>query len=541
MIPMAYQALYRKWRPKTFEEVLGQGATVKTLRRQIETGRIAHAYLFCGCRGTGKTTIAKIMSRAINCEHPNHGDPCGECACCRDILKETSLDVIEMDAASKSRVEDMRDLLEQVVYPPQMGKYKVYIIDEVHMLSTSAFNALLKTMEEPPEYLVFILATTEPQKVPATILSRVQRFDFGRIPTHLMVERMKEALAEMNLSAEEEALQIIARSAEGAMRDAFSILDMCVSAAEGGIITADGIRDLLGTSDKDFLFRFADQIAKRNEDGVIRQVDELMRSGKEPQVFLKDLSAHFRSLLTVKSLRKNAAELLSITPEEEKIYRRQAETFSAARLLSLLDLFMTAEGSMRYAAFPRIGLEAAVLRACQPVQDAEDSALVEKVSELENELQNLKMRIAEGATDVQPKVNVEVVKAAESKLPPPAASKASPPVDEGELWKKAFKLIKQKNPAIVGFLNSVRSLGLRDGTLSLVVDEKDSSRIAYLLQPERKTLIASALFETAGYEVPFTISIFKKEKTGEEHASQQAQLVETFGREAVQIIEGGNP
>ena len=184
---MAYQALYRKWRPQTFEQVLGQTATVKTLRRQIEDGRIAHAYLFCGCRGTGKTTMAKLMSRAINCLNPNHGDPCGQCETCRAIISETTMDVLELDAASNNSVDNIRELLEQVRYPAQLGRYKVYIIDEVHMLSTAAFNALLKTLEEPPAHVVFILATTEPQKLPATILSRVQRYDFGRIPSSLMV------------------------------------------------------------------------------------------------------------------------------------------------------------------------------------------------------------------------------------------------------------------------------------------------------------------------------------------------------------------
>ena len=310
---MAYQALYRKWRPQTFEQVLGQTATVKTLRRQIEAGRIAHAYLFCGCRGTGKTTMAKLMSRAINCFEPVDGEPCGKCASCTAIASETTMDVIEMDAASNSRVEEMRELLEQVMYPPQLGKYKVYIIDEVHMLSNSAFNALLKTLEEPPAHVVFILATTEPQKLPATILSRVQRYDFGRIPSELMVERMREALNDLGITAEDEALRMVARAAEGAMRDAFSILDMCVAGAESGTITAAQTRDMLGTSDREFLFAFFDILANRDECGVMHKVDELMRSGREPQVFLRELSGHSRALLTVKAVKQDAASILDVT------------------------------------------------------------------------------------------------------------------------------------------------------------------------------------------------------------------------------------
>ena len=299
---MAYQALYRKWRPQTFEQVLGQTATVRTLRRQVEEGRVAHAYLFCGCRGTGKTSMAKLMSRAINCLHPDHGDPCGQCEACRAILSETTMDVLELDAASNNSVDNIRELLEQVRYPAQLGRYKVYIIDEVHMLSTAAFNALLKTLEEPPAHVVFILATTEPQKLPATILSRVQRYDFGRIPSELMVSRMRQALEELGIEAEDEALAIVARAAEGAMRDAFSILDMCVAGAEDGRITAALTRELLGTSDREFLFSFFDLLSARDEGGVMQKVDELMRSGREPQVFLRELGAHCRALLTVRAV-----------------------------------------------------------------------------------------------------------------------------------------------------------------------------------------------------------------------------------------------
>ncbi|MEG0125741.1 MAG: DNA polymerase III subunit gamma/tau, partial [Clostridia bacterium] len=393
---MAYQALYRRWRPTTFEQVVGQTATVKTLRRQIMAGRIAHAYLFCGCRGTGKTTMAKLMSRAINCKNPNEGDPCGECEACRAIMNETTMDVLELDAASNNSVDNIRDLLEQVRYPAQIGKYKVYIIDEVHMLSTAAFNALLKTLEEPPPQVVFILATTEPQKLPATILSRVQRYDFGRIPTMLMIERMRLALEELQLGAEDEALQMVARAAEGAMRDAFSILDMCVAGAQDGMITAAQVRDVLGTSDREFLFAFMQLVAQRDVAGVMRKVDELMRSGREPQVFLRELSAHCRALLTVKAITVDAASILDVTTEDEKRYREQAEAFSQVRLLRVMDLLMHAEGELRFASTPRIGLEAAVLHACEESAGEDGGALLERIGELEAKLAQLEKDLASG-------------------------------------------------------------------------------------------------------------------------------------------------
>ncbi len=282
---MGYRALYREWRSNTFAEVLGQDAVVKTLLRQITTGRVAHAYLFCGSKGTGKTSLAKIMSRAINCRQPIGGEPCGVCDVCKAILSESTLDVLELDAASNNSVDNIRDLLEQVRYPAQLGKYKVYIIDEVHMLSIAAFNALLKTLEEPPEHVVFILATTEPQRIPATILSRVQRFDISRIPAILIQERMGKALERLQIGAEKEALQMIARAAEGAMRDAWSILDMAVSAAVNNMITTEIVRDILGAADKDFLFGFADVLAARDTRGVMEQIDQLIRAGHRRRCF----------------------------------------------------------------------------------------------------------------------------------------------------------------------------------------------------------------------------------------------------------------
>ena len=276
---MAYQALYRQWRPKDFSSMVAQEAVISTLRNQVMSGRVAHAYLFCGSRGTGKTSTAKILARAINCEHPVGGDPCGQCESCRRLLADESMDVMEIDAASNNGVEEIRNLRETVKYPPQQGKYKVYIIDEVHMLSTSAFNALLKTLEEPPAYVVFILATTEPQKLPATILSRCQRFDFGRIPAHQIAGRLRQAAEGAKAEASENALMLIARAAEGGMRDALSILDMCLGYSNQ--VTEDLVRNVLGTSDRSFLFRFADALEKEDASAVMRMIDELMRAGRK--------------------------------------------------------------------------------------------------------------------------------------------------------------------------------------------------------------------------------------------------------------------
>ena len=555
---MAYQALYRKWRPQTFEQVLGQTATVRTLRRQIEDGRIAHAYLFCGCRGTGKTTMAKLMSRAINCQNPNHGDPCGQCEACRAIMSETTMDVLELDAASNNSVDNIRELLEQVRYPAQLGRYKVYIIDEVHMLSTAAFNALLKTLEEPPAHVVFILATTEPQKLPATILSRVQRYDFGRIPSPLMVDRMREALDDLGMEAEEEALRMVARAAEGAMRDAFSILDMCVAGAEDGKVTAALTRELLGASDREFLFGFFDLLSSRDEGGVMQKIDELMRSGREPQAFLREMSAHCRALLTVKAVRQDAASILDVTEEDEARYRAQAEGVSQGRLLRMLDLFMRAEGELRFASTPRIGLESAALHACEPASGEDAAALAERVEELEARLARLEGDIESGklvpaaaAPAAAPAPGADAPAKAEAPAAKPAAKAAPAPKaapvsgDAKAIWDKALQDLAKNEPPLYGLLRKERFIGAR-GTVYQVLIPASKKEFSYvrLNQQARRDRIAKALSDAAG--MPLTFEAVLEQDAAEkrmESVRDEAQrtLIEAFGRDLVQIDEGEKP
>ena len=554
---MAYQALYRKWRPQTFEQVLGQTATVKTLRRQIEDGRIAHAYLFCGCRGTGKTTMAKLMSRAINCLNPSHGDPCGQCEACRAIMNETTMDVLELDAASNNSVDNIRELLEQVRYPAQLGRYKVYIIDEVHMLSTAAFNALLKTLEEPPAHVVFILATTEPQKLPATILSRVQRYDFGRIPSSLMVGRMREALDDLGVEAEEEALRMVARAAEGAMRDAFSILDMCVAGAEDGKITAALTRDLLGASDREFLFSFFDLLSSRDEGGVMRKVDELMRSGREPQAFLREVSAHCRALLTVKAVSRDAASILDVTEEDEARYRAQAEGMSQGRLLRMLDLFMRAEGELRFASTPRIGLESAALHACEPASGEDAAALSERVEELEAKLARLENDLQSGklvpaaAPSAAPASGGDAPAKAEAPAAKPAAKIAPVPKpapvsgDAKAIWDKALQDLAKNEPPLYGLLRKERFIGAK-GTVYQVLIPASKKEFSYvrLNQQARRDRIAKALSDAAGTPLTFEAVLEQNaEEKRMESVRDEAQrtLIEAFGRDLVQIDEGEKP
>ena len=384
---MSYQALYRAWRPRTFSEICDQDAVVRTLRRQVETDRIAHAYLFCGTRGTGKTTAAKVLSRAINCLHPVNGDPCGECEICKALSGENCMDVLEIDAASNTGVDDIRELRDKIQYPPAMTRYKVYIIDEVHMLSTGAFNALLKTLEEPPKHAVFILATTEPQKLPATILSRCQRFDFHRIRVEAIVSRLQVVLDGIGRSADMEALLEIARAAEGAMRDALSLLDVCLSFTEGAV-TAELARDVLGTTGRDFMFEFADALIAYDAAAALGMIDDAMRRGSDPRVFSLDAANHLRGVLLAEVAGEQLDRILEITPEDAQRFREQAGRANREQLMRAMELFMRVESEMKWATQPRTILELAAVRACHPEQEAE--------SDLRERLDRMEKRIGSG-------------------------------------------------------------------------------------------------------------------------------------------------
>ncbi|MBR5377227.1 MAG: DNA polymerase III subunit gamma/tau, partial [Lachnospiraceae bacterium] len=310
---MAYQALYRKFRPETFEDVCGQDPIVTTLKNQIKTERIGHAYLFCGTRGTGKTTVAKIFSRAVNCESPKEdGSPCLECSMCKGIQDGSLMNVIEIDAASNNGVEDVRTIIDEVSYSPAKGRYKVYIIDEVHMLSIPAFNALLKTLEDPPGYVIFILATTDPGKLPITILSRCQRYDFRRMSIDIMTGRMRKLTGIEGNEVEDRALRFIARLADGSMRDALSLLDRCLAFNYGQILTYDKALDVLGAVDTSVYIEFMDLIIKADLTGAIRLLDDNIMRGREIGTFVNDLIWHMRNMLLLSTSRESRADIADV-------------------------------------------------------------------------------------------------------------------------------------------------------------------------------------------------------------------------------------
>lgn len=371
-----YQALYRKFRPKTFDELLGQSHITTTLKHQVEKGNIGHAYLFSGTRGTGKTSAAKIFSRAVNCLNLQDGNPCNECDSCKGILDETIMDVIEMDAASNNSVDDVRDLRDKVIYPPSRTKYKVYIIDEVHMLSKGAFNALLKTLEEPPKHLIFILATTEPERLPQTILSRCQRFDFKRITNIHIIHNMRSISNSLNIDIEEKALSLIARNSDGAMRDALSLLDQCISFNEGEITYEDATK-ILGITNEDLIFNMVNDILEKSLEKTLETIDDIIQNGKDIHQFIKDLTYHFRNLMVVKTS-KNPEEIMESEDLEGII--AQSKQMELEYILKSLQILTTAEANSKWSTQPRIILEMAMIKL---VKLEEELSLEERIKRLE--------------------------------------------------------------------------------------------------------------------------------------------------------------
>lgn len=546
---MGYQALYRRYRPARFEDFVGQEAVIKTLRSQIMSGRIAHAYLFCGTRGTGKTSTAKVFARAVNCEHPENGDPCGVCPTCKALAEENSLDILEIDAASNNGVDEIRDLREKVKYPPQTGRYRVYIIDEVHMLSQGAFNALLKTLEEPPAYVVFILATTEPQKLPATILSRCQRFDFGRIPAHQIIERLHVALEEGQIQAEDAALARIARAAEGGMRDAWSIMDMCLSYAqeEDGGLTEELVLRVLGAADKSFLFAFADKLIDSDAAGALALIDEMMRKGREVQVFVRDVSAHLRALMLADICDEaQLSSLLEVTHEDAAEYIAQARRTSHTRLMRMLDLFLASETDMKWAAQPRFALETAALRACAPEESLQVEALVARVDELERKLREGMVT----AVPTQKSAKAAPIDAPAAQTEAPEIAKEAPqgPAPDAErIWQEAMRQAKQK-PQLFGMLKFGRLVSGDNGLFTVVYPRATGGAYVKMLSmAEKNAEVADYLTKAAGYPCTFRAAIEgtvqesdKAILAAQEEAQKQAEnslnkVFDMFGRENVRV------
>lgn len=383
---MSYTALYRKFRPDEFEDVKGQDAIVRTLKNQIKAGRIGHAYLFCGTRGTGKTTVAKIFAKAVNCENPADGSPCGECAMCRAVASGASMNVIEIDAASNNGVDNIREIREEVAYRPTEGRYKVYIIDEVHMLSIGAFNALLKTLEEPPEYVIFILATTEAHKIPVTILSRCQRYDFKRISIETIAARLTELIEKEQWDVEEKAVRYIAKMADGSMRDSLSLLDQCAAFYIGERLTYDHVLEVLGAVDTEVFSRLLRELIAMDVHRVIGTVEELVMQGRELSQMASDFTWYLRNLLLVKGS-DNMEDILDVSTENLAQLKEEAQMIDNDTLIRYIRTFSELTNQLKYATQKRVLLEVTLIKLCRPSMDSGKDALLDRVRAIEKQLE----------------------------------------------------------------------------------------------------------------------------------------------------------
>ena len=383
---MSYTALYRKFRPSEFADVKGQDHIITTLQNQIRANRIGHAYLFCGTRGTGKTTVAKIFAKAVNCEHPVDGSPCGECETCRSIAAGTSMNVIEIDAASNNGVDNIREIREEVAYRPTEGRYKVYIIDEVHMLSIGAFNALLKTLEEPPEYVIFILATTEVHKIPITILSRCQHYDFKRISIETITDRMKELMDTEHVEVEDKALRYIAKAADGSMRDALSLLDLCIAFYMGQKLTYDNVLEVLGAVDTDVFSRLLRKVIDRDVAGVLDVVDDLVMQGRELTQLAADFTWYLRNLLLVKTS-DNIEDVLDVSTENMAQLKEEAQMIEPDMLFRYIRIFSELSNQLKYATQKRVMLEVALIKLCTPAMENTQDSLLDRIRAVEEKVE----------------------------------------------------------------------------------------------------------------------------------------------------------
>ena len=384
---MAYTALYRRFRPQRFEELVGQDHIVRTLLNQLETGRIAHAYLFSGPRGTGKTSTAKLFARAINCANPKNGDPCGECDSCRAFVSDGNMDIIEIDAASTNGVDNIRDIRDKVVFAPAYGKYKVYIIDEVHMLSIGAFNALLKTLEEPPAYVIFILATTEAHKIPITILSRCQRYDFKRISIDTISARLSELMVAEDISADERALRYVAKAADGSMRDALSLLDQCLAFYMGQELKYENVLEVLGAVDTEVFSDFFRGIVAGDAIGLIHKLEKIIIDGRDLSQFVSDFTWYLRNLMLLQS-QTDASDVLEMSEENMKLLKEDAKLTDLNGVMRYIRIFSELSGQLKNSSQKRVMVEVALIKMTQPAMEKGlNDALMDRIAVLERRME----------------------------------------------------------------------------------------------------------------------------------------------------------
>lgn len=516
-----HKALYRVYRPKTFGDVVGQEHIVKTLKNQIKNNNIGHAYLFSGTRGTGKTSTAKIFARAVNCLNPINEEPCNECEICIDTLNDNIMDIVEIDAASNNSVDDIRELRESVKYTPSKAKYKVYIIDEVHMLSQGAFNALLKTLEEPPSYVIFILATTEPHKIPATILSRCQRFDFKRVSSKDIASRMSYICKKENIEAEEKALSLIARNSQGALRDALSILDQCMSFGNEKIEYNDVI-ELLGTVNIDELFELSQSIIDENTKKSLEILNEFIIWGKDIRNLINDLIDHFRNLMVCK-VSKDLDEIISLPEESIERLKEQSQYVNINDLIRILNILSETQDSMKSSSNTRILAEVTIMKIAQPMFDESKEALIKRIENLEEKIESGNIKVStvqiEQSKDVKSQI-IEDDKVEENKEDVAYEEVKSEDVRLVESsWKKVTQKIKDdRKLSIAALLKEVNTFNVKDNILYLIFNDNFSFARSRLNSKDTIEYVESIIREVLNRS--FNIQIYLKSEVASLNLSE---------------------
>ena len=534
-----YQVLYRKYRPKVFSDVYGQDHVTSTLKNEIKNGRVSHAYLFTGSRGTGKTTCAKILAKAVNCEHNIDGEPCNECEVCKGLDNGSIYDVVEIDAASNNGVDNIRELRDETNYAPSRGKYRVYIIDEVHMLSTGAFNALLKTLEEPPAHVIFILATTEVHKLPATILSRCQRFDFKRIQPETMAVRLKEVAGFEGLNLDDDAAVLIARIADGALRDGLSILDQCAGRSKE--INSDLVSEVAGLAGREAMYKLSDCIANSDSNTAMSIISDLYQNSFDMERLCVEMINHFRNFLVAKTVRKSR-ELIICTDDEYNTILEASKNFTVESIVFALDLFQNTLVTIKGGASARIEVEMAFIKLCEPKMDESIASLLDRVSKLENAIKSgVKVQPTQTAVPApkeeyvpkeepkpQPKAEptpvpmpepeptpVEEEPPVQEQQPvietPPVEHKTAPPVAnpnetvEFTQWGDFMDVLHRTNIPLFGVLSG--SKGYVRGEFFLL-DSPNPAVRDFIKLPIHSKSIKAALLEVTG--VHFKLGLFKR-------------------------------
>ncbi len=509
-----YRVLYRKWRPQTFSDVVGQEHITSTLAHEIESGKVSHAYLFTGSRGTGKTTCAKIFAKAVNCPHTHNGNPCNECAICKGIDDGSILDVIEIDAASNNGVDNIRDLREEANYTPVHTKYRVYIIDEVHMLSIGAFNALLKTLEEPPEHVKFVLATTEVHKLPATILSRCQRFDFHRITPENISTRLKYVAGEEKIGLDDDASLLIARIADGAMRDALSILDRCAGISDH--VTAETVSNAAGLAGKGHLFDLVDNINENNSSEVLSIIDELHRESCDMERLCSELINHYRNLMLIKTV-KEPQKLIVCTDHDLELYKKQADKTNLYKILNCISSLEEASAILKNSSSKRTEMELTAVKMTVPNISSDNTAIMGRIENLERIIKSVKF-VAEKPTDnvkEEVKPSQPVMQENDSELPPPTpeihnelpANESHNDTNEDILftqWGEVLSLLDVSDKPLTGILGT-SSAYIRGDFILIKCDNPVFSQ--FIRQSNHSMAIRKAVFDVTGRK--YRLGIYK--------------------------------